>query len=71
MYLKEAVKNVDLDSLGISSSFSYFIKQSDYIYRFFLELASENVDIESISSIDTYGFYSEHLEILKQIRKTF
>jgi hypothetical protein len=71
LYLKEAVKNVDLDSLGISSSFSYFIKQSDYIYRFFLELASENVDIESISSIDTYGFYSEHLEILKQIRKNF
>lgn len=71
LYLKEAVKNVDLDSLGISSSFSYFIKQSDYIYRFFLELASENVDIESINSIDTYGFYSEHLEILKQIRKNF
>ncbi|QDF27915.1 PD-(D/E)XK nuclease family protein [Halarcobacter anaerophilus] len=71
LYLKEAVKNVDLDSLGISSSFSYFIKQSDYIYRFFLELASENVDIESISSIDTYGFYSEHLEILKKIRKNF
>jgi len=71
LYLKEAVKNVDLEKLGISSSFSYFIKQSDYIYRFFLELSSENVDIESIDSNDTYGFYSEHLQILKQIRKNF
>lgn len=71
LYLKEAVKEVDLKALGISSSFTYFIKQSDYIYRFFLELASENVDIESINSIDTYGFYNEHLEILKQIQKNF
>lgn len=35
LYLKEAVKGLDLGALGISSSFSYFIKQSDYIYRFF------------------------------------
>ena len=71
LHLKDAVKGIDLNALGISSSFSYFIKQSDYIYRFFLELASENVDIESLDSADTYGFYSEHLQILKQIQKNF
>ncbi|WP_321468978.1 PD-(D/E)XK nuclease family protein [Halarcobacter sp.] len=71
LYLKEAVRGLDLGALGISSSFSYFIKQSDYIYRFFLELASENVDINTLDSIDTYGFYSEHLEILKQIQINF
>lgn len=71
LYLKEAVKNIDLKALGISSNFSHFIKQSDYIYRFFLELASENVQIDSINSADTYGFYSEHLEILKLIRKNY
>ncbi|XOB62646.1 PD-(D/E)XK nuclease family protein [Campylobacterota bacterium DY0563] len=71
LYLKEAVKDVNLEALGISSSFSYFIKQSDYIYRFFLELASESVDINTLNTIDTYGFYSEHLEILKQIQINF
>lgn len=71
LLLKEAVKNIDTQKLGINSSFSSFIKQSDYIYRFFLELASENVDIETLSLSDTYGFYHEHLELLKQIKKNY
>ncbi len=71
LYLKQAVKNIDLQALGISANFIQFIKQSEYIYRFFLELSSENVDIETISSVDTYGYYSEHLNILKQIRKNY
>ena len=71
LYLKEAVKEVNLKALGISSNFLQFIKQSDYIYRFFLELSSENVDIETLTSNDTYDFYSEHLEILKIIRKNY
>ncbi len=71
LYLKEAVLNIDLKALGISSNFTQFIKQSDYIYRFFLELASEGINIDSISSVDTYGFYAEHLEILKHIQKNY
>ena len=71
LYLKEATLNVDLKALGISSNFSHFLKQSDYIYRFFLELASEGVDINSIQNVDTYSFYEEHLEILKQIQKNY
>lgn len=71
LYLKEAVKDVDLNALGISSSFNTFLKQSDYIYRFFLELASENVAIDEIISKDTYSYYEEHLTILKQIYKNY
>ena len=71
LYLKEAVKEIDLKALGISSNFLQFIKQSDYIYRFFLELSSENVDIETLNGQDTYGFYTEHLTILKTIRKNY
>jgi CRISPR/Cas system-associated exonuclease Cas4 (RecB family) len=71
LYLTQAVKNINLDSLGISSNFMQFLKQSEYIYRFFLELASENVDLDDISSEDTYGFYEEHLKILKQILKNY
>ena len=48
LYLIESVQKVNLKKLGISSNFLQFIKQSDYIYRFFLELASENVDINEI-----------------------
>ncbi len=71
LYLNKAVQSVNLKYLGISSSFSTFIKQSDYIYRFFLELASENISIDSLENEDTYGFYSEHLKILKVIRENY
>ncbi len=71
LYLNEAVKNVNLKALGISSSFNSFLKQSDYIYRFFLEISSENVSIESIASADTYSYYEEHLEILIQIYRNY
>ncbi len=71
LFLKEAIKNTNVSKLGISDNFTKFLKQNDYIYRFFLELSSEKVDIESIKNIDTYDYYMEHLEILKQIRKNY
>jgi inactivated superfamily I helicase len=71
LYLSEAVKNIDLNLLGISKTFSQFLKQYDYIYRFFLELSSEGILIDDINSKDTYEFYSEHLNILKEIYKNY
>ncbi|MFW0693919.1 PD-(D/E)XK nuclease family protein [Aliarcobacter butzleri] len=71
LFLNEAIKNTDIKKLGISDNFTKFLKQSDYIYRFFLELASEKVEIEEIQNVDTYDFYLEHLEILKAIKKKY
>lgn len=71
LFLNEAIKNIDIKKLGISDNFTKFLKQSDYIYRFFLELASEKVEIEEIQNVDTYEFYLEHLEILKAIKKKY
>ena len=71
IFLNQSIKNVNVEKLGISSSFTNFLKQSEYIYRFLVELSSEKVSIDEISLIDTYDFYSEHLEILKQIKKNY
>ena len=71
LFLNEAIKNIDIKKLGISDNFTKFLKQSDYIYRFFLELASEKVEIEEIQNVDSYDFYLEHLEILKAIKKKY
>ncbi|RXJ96980.1 hypothetical protein CRU94_02365 [Arcobacter sp. AHV-9/2010] len=71
IFLNEAIKNVDLNKLGFSKNFSQFLKQSDYIYRFFLELSSENRTIDDIKRVDTYMFYNEHLEILDEILKNY
>lgn len=68
IFLNQSIKDINVEKLGISSSFTKFLKQSDYIYRFLVELSSENVSIDDISLVDTYDFYSEHLEILKSIK---
>ena len=71
LYLKEAIKIKNFDRLGLSSSFSEFLKQSDYIFRFFGELAHEMVDIQTLRDADTYEYYGEHLDILQHIHKNY
>ena len=71
LFLNEAIKDIEISKLGISDNFTKFLKQSDYIYRFFLELASEKVEISDIQNVDTYDFYFEHLEILQTIQKNY
>ncbi|MDZ7818462.1 MAG: hypothetical protein U5K55_07545 [Aliarcobacter sp.] len=71
LFLTQAIKDTNIQKLGISDNFTKFLKQSDYIYRFFLELASEKVEIKDIQNIDTYDFYLEHLQILETIKKNY
>ena len=71
LYLKEAIKIKNYEKLGLSSEFSQFLKQSDYIFRFFGELSHEMVDVETLKVADTYEYYSEHLDILQHIHKNY
>ena len=71
LFLNEAIKDINISKLGISDNFTKFLKQSDYIYRFFLELASEKIEISDIQNVDTYDFYFEHLQILQSIQKNY
>lgn len=71
LLLSQAVKNIDIKKLGISSSFTKFLMQSEYIYRFFLEISSEDIEIQDIKTKDTYEFYAEHLSILEDILKNY
>lgn len=71
LYLKEASNLKELEHLGLSNEFSFFFKQSDYLFRFFGEISSEKIDIKSFDSFDTYEFYKEHIEILNRIHKNY
>ena len=71
LLLSEAIKDVDIKKLGISSSFTKFLTQSEYRYRFVLEISSEGIDINEIKTKDTYEFYSEHLAILSEVLKNY
>jgi len=67
LYLKEAIKDIDIEKLGLNSNFSKFYTQSEYILKFFNELNNEYKTIEDIEINDTYALYVEHLDILKVI----
>jgi len=71
LYLKESIKNTDIKKLGISDNFTKFLKQNDYIYRFFLELSSEKIEINDIRNADTYEYFNEHLSILEELRANY
>ncbi len=67
IFLKQAIIDNELKALGFSSELSTFLKQSEYIFRFFNELANEYVEFDSLLAADTYTLYSDHLEILKSV----
>lgn len=71
LLLKESTNIKNFNKLGISNNFIDFIKQSEYIFRFFNELSAENISIDSIKRADTYEFYEEHLFILETILKRY
>ena len=71
IFLKEAISNIDIEKLGFSRDFTTFLKQSEYIFRFFQELANEYVDVEELVKYDTYAVYSDHLDILKEIYRNY
>ncbi len=71
LFLRQALHDIDIKKLGISKDFTKFLKQSDYIYRFFLEISSEKISIDDIELFDTYEYYEEHLKILKNIKENY
>jgi len=71
IFLKEAIANIDIEKLGFSKDFTTFLKQSEYIFRFFQELANEYVDVDKLVEYDTYAMYGDHLDILKEIYRNY
>jgi RecB family exonuclease len=48
-----------------------FLQNSNYIFRFFEELANEEVDINELDLSDTYAEFSEHIAILKELLERY
>lgn len=71
LYLKSAVEQIDIKRLGLSQRFDMLYSQSDFIFKFFNELNNEFKTIDDLDTHDTYGFYSEHLDILREIYQKY
>jgi inactivated superfamily I helicase/RecB family exonuclease len=71
LYLKEAIKNIEISKLGFSDNFTKLYSNSEYIFKFFNELNSEYKTIDDLEASDTYAFYLDHLEILNAIYQNY
>jgi RecB family exonuclease len=58
-------------ALNIERNFFSFIQNSEYLFRFFEELSSEQVSVETLQSVDVYGEYEEHIAILIRLRERY
>ena len=67
LLMQEASDFETFKDLKIDREFLSFIKNSTYLFRFFEELAIENVPIDDLELADTYAEFEEHLSILKEL----
>ncbi|MDD2384477.1 MAG: PD-(D/E)XK nuclease family protein [Sulfurospirillaceae bacterium] len=71
LLMKEASQFARFELLHIEREFFVFLKNSQYLFRFFEELSLEKVAMEELVLADTYAHYAEHLEVLKTLLETY
>ena len=69
MFMKQAcemTKNLN-EKLHFPSEFFEFMKNSEYLFKFFKELLTHKKTIDDLRFSDTYAAYDEHLTILDEL----
>ena len=71
LLLREAAKFEAFDILNVNRDLVRFFTKSDAIFKFFEELAAENVNFETLASADAYAEFETHLAILEQLLENY
>jgi len=71
LFLREASKFKTFDTIKINRDLIRFFTKSDAIFKFFEELAVENVNFETLSKADAYVEFDTHLAILEQLLNNY
>ena len=72
--MREASAFENFEKLKIPREFIVFLQNSEYIFRFFEELANEEVEIDELDLHDTYaefGAYSDFKRAFDKILRSF
>ncbi|MDA3062160.1 MULTISPECIES: PD-(D/E)XK nuclease family protein [unclassified Campylobacter] len=72
-FMHQACENVKAmsEKLGFANEFFEFMKNSEYLFKFFKELKSAKKSVKELVLADTYDSYSEHLQILDELLKCY
>jgi len=71
LLLREAAKFEAFDTLNVNRDLVRFFTKSDAIFKFFEELAAENVNFETLAEADAYVEFETHLAILEQLLNNY
>ena len=71
LLLREAAKFEAFERLNVNRDLIRFFTKSDAIFKFFEELAAENVNFETLASADAYVEFETHLAILEQLLENY
>jgi inactivated superfamily I helicase/RecB family exonuclease len=71
LLLREAARFDAFERLNINRDLVRFFSRSDAIFKFFEELAAENVNFQTLAEADAYVEFEEHLAVLEQLLKNY
>lgn len=69
LFMKQAVSESKRagERLKFPNELYEFMRNREYLFGFFKELATERVSIDALDLSDTYAWYAEHFEILREL----
>jgi RecB family exonuclease len=71
LLLNESIDFSKLAKLGFEKDFISFIKNSEFIFKFFDEIFAQKIPLEQIQNADIYTEFSDHLDILTHIYHSY
>jgi RecB family exonuclease len=71
LLLREAAAFKAFESLNVNRDLIRFFTKSDALFKFFEELAAEDVDFGHLAEADAYAEFGEHLEILETLLRNY
>ncbi|MGW8168416.1 MAG: RecB family exonuclease [Sulfurovaceae bacterium] len=71
LLLRDAASFEAFDKLKLNLDLVRFFTRSDAIFKFFEELASEQVEFDQLENADAYSEFDEHIQILKILKERY
>jgi len=71
LFMKEAASLGAGERLKFPLEFYEFMKNRSYLFSFFKELAAEQLSVDALDLGDTYAWYVEHFEILRELLERY
>ena len=71
LLLREAAKFDAFETLNVNRELIRFFTKSDAIFKFFEELAAEDVDFQTLVEADAYVEFEIHLSVLEQLLENY